>query len=190
MTMEQPPRVNAAGGFFATLAVGALALTATACSPSPTAQPAPKPTVTATAASADDLTRKQGAAKYLEIVAVHNEGLDKCIPVHSALLDSGASSPSDLRKLRAACGDMPKTNRQFADDLAKTTWPAEAQAAAVQLVDELRADQLAWQEIAEARTGDDVFDPTHPLAEDGDGAALLRAHLGLPAPDDIATEEG
>jgi len=189
--MNQPPRrINAVGGTFAALAAGLLVLTASGCSTDRAAPPAPAaaPTAKATTVDSTELTREQGAAKYLEIVKPNNDALDKCMPVLNRVWDSGEAPLADLRKIRTACADIATTNRQFADDLASTTWPAEARDAAAQLVDELRADQLAWQEIAEARTEDDILNPTYPLTEDGDGAELIRAHLGLPAREDIEEE--
>ncbi|MEU0098302.1 hypothetical protein [Streptomyces sp. NPDC006267] len=178
--MNRSPRRTSAA--FASLTATLLALAASGCSADTTAQgkPAAAPTVTAATADVTDPTRKQGAAKYLEIVGPHNKALDKCLPVLNPLLESGESSPSDFGKLRAVCADVPETNRQFADSLSKITWPAEARGAATQLADELRADQLAWQGVAEVRTPDDLFNPKYPLTENGPGADLMRAHLGLP----------
>lgn len=191
--MQQPPRrINTVGSTLVVLAVGLLALTSSGCSTDHAVPPPPAAAPTATAAAADsvELTRQQGAAKYLEIVKPHNDALDKCMPALNVAWDSGAATLSDLRKIRTACAEIATTNRQFADDLTSITWPAEARDAAAQLVDEIRADQLAWQEIADARTENDIIDPTYPLTEDGDGAELIRAHLGLPAVEDIPTEEG
>ncbi|MGH3585479.1 MAG: hypothetical protein ACRDQ0_04060 [Pseudonocardia sp.] len=191
--MTQPlRRIAATRGVFAAVVAGALALTASACSTGHTATPpAASPTASVTAAAVDsaELTREQGAEKYLEIIGALNDSMDKCMPVLNGVLDDGDSSLSALRKIRTACADMPKTNRQFADDLSSITWPAEARDGVGQLVDELRADQLAWQEIADARTEDDIFDPTYPLTEDGNGADLVRAHLGLPGREDVEEEE-
>ncbi|WP_371602308.1 hypothetical protein OG345_05310 [Streptomyces sp. NBC_01220] len=176
----------------AALVASVLAVTATACSTDGATPPPPAaaPTAAATAVDSAELTREEGAAKYLDIVKPHNDALDKCMPVLNDVWDSDEAPLADLRKIRSACVDIATTNRQFADDLASITWPIEARDAATQLVDELRADQLAWQEIADARTEDDILDPTYPLTEDGDGAELIRAHLGLPAVEDIATAEG
>lgn len=133
-------------------------------------------------------TRKEGAAKYLKIVAPFNDELDKCLPLLNPLLESGESSSSDLPKIRKACAGVPEANRTFAEALTKNTWPAEAQSSVNQLVDELRADQLGWQGIAKARTHQDLFDPKYPLTEDGTGASMVRAHLGLPAVEEVEEE--
>lgn len=185
--MSQPPRrINTVGGTFAALIAGLL-LTASGCSTDHAAPPPPAAAPTATAAAADsaERTREQGAAKYLEIVTPINAGMDKCLPVLNPVLDSEEASPSDLREIRAACADMPKVNRQFAEDLASNAWPAEAREAIGQLIDETRFDQLAWQDAATARTTDELFDPSHPFSEDDTAADLVRAHLGLPASEDV-----
>lgn len=189
---ETPRRANATSGLLVAAVAGVLAITASACSADrgdpPHAAAAPEAGVTAAAVDSAELTREEAAARYLEIVAASNSAMDKCMPVLNRIWDANEASLADLRKVRAACEDMPKANRQFADDLTSTTWPAEARNAAGQLADELRADQLAWQEIADASTEDDILDPTYPLTEDGPGADLIRAHLGLPAREDIAEE--
>ncbi|WP_157875607.1 MULTISPECIES: hypothetical protein [unclassified Streptomyces] len=155
-----------------------------ACSSEPAAEPAPEaPSSSPTADAVNgEPTREEGAKKYKEIVASLNKELDRCLPVFNPLVESGESSSSDLSKLRTACAGVPKANRKFGDDLTKATWPAEAQEAIDQLVDEVRADQLGWQEVSEVRTHDDLFNPKYPLAEDdGSAADLVRARLGLPS---------
>src|SRR5690606_31171843 len=97
--------------------------------------------------------------------------------VLNPILESGESTSSDFPKLREACKDMPEANRTFADELSKAKWPAEAQNAINQLVDEVRADQLAWQEVSEVRTHEGLIDPEYPLSGDGEAASLVRAHL-------------
>ncbi|AWN05270.1 hypothetical protein SEA_IBANTIK_46 [Streptomyces phage Ibantik] len=130
-------------------------------------------------------TREQGAAQYLKLVAPYNEAFEKCAKVMNPLLNSQASSPDDFPKVRAACKDIPEANRTFADDLSKAKWPAEAAEAVSALVDEVRTDQLAWQEVSEVKTHGDLFNPDHPLSEDGPAAGLVRAHLGLPPVEDL-----
>lgn len=169
-------------------AVVLLALGSASCSSED--EPA-KPKVTASPSvkevspAADTPTRKEGATQYLKLVAPFNEALEKCTKVMNPLMDSQASSPDDFPKLRAACKGMPEANRTFADDLSKSKWPAEAEEAIGQLVDEVRADQLAWQEVSEVKTHEDLFSPDHPLSEDGPAAGLVRAHLGLPPVEEI-----
>lgn len=169
-------------------AVVLLALGAVSCSSED--EPA-KPKVTASPSvkevspAADTPSRDQGASQYLKLVAPFNEALEKCSKVLNPLLDSEESTSSDFPKVRAACKDMPEVNRKFADELSKAKWPAEAAEAVSALVDEVRADQLAWQEVSEVRTHEDLFNPDHPLSEDGPAAGLVRAHLGLPPVEDI-----
>jgi hypothetical protein len=138
-----------------------------------------------TQASPTALTREQGAEKYLELVEPYNEGLDKCLPVVNPILDEGIVKSGDFSKIRKACKDMPSVNRQFADEVGKVPWPAEAQESISLLIDETRADQLAWQELSEVETEDDLFDPKYPLTQDGEAAGLVRAHLGLPPVEEI-----
>jgi hypothetical protein len=157
-------------------------VTAVGCSSDPVPKTEPKPAPTATVDSVSgEPTRKEGAAKYLKIVAPFNDELDKCLPVLNPLLESGESSSSDLPKIRKACAGVAEANRKFAEALTKTAWPTEAQSSISQLVDELHADQLAWQGIAKVRNHQDLFDPKYPLTEDGTAADMVRAHLGLPA---------
>ncbi|WP_371666005.1 hypothetical protein OG306_33295 [Streptomyces sp. NBC_01241] len=162
-----------------------LAVGTVACSsePSPSV-PAPSSSSAAEAANGEP-TRKEGAAKYLEIVAPSNAELDKCLPVLNPLRTSGESKSRDFPKLRKACAGVPAANRKFADDLSRASWPAEAQKSVDQLVDELRAAQLAWEGVAKANNHDDLFDPKYPLPDDGTAAAMVRAHLGLPAVEDV-----
>lgn len=170
-----------------------LAAGSVACSSEPSAEPAPSVSPSSSSPAAEaangELTRKQGAAKYLEIVEPFNKALNKCVPSYNPLLEAGESSPSDFPKIRAACSGMPGANRKFAEDLTKTTWPSEAQESVSQLVDEVRADQLAWQGMSEVRTHSDLFEPEYPLHDDGPAAGMVRAHLGLPANEEIKEEE-
>ncbi|MEU0159005.1 hypothetical protein ABZ154_09220 [Streptomyces sp. NPDC006261] len=122
---------------------------------------------------------------YLKLVSPFNEAFEKCLKVYNPLMEAGATSPSDFPKVRSACADIPGENRKFSEGLVKGKWPTEAQSSVSQLADEVRADQLAWQEIAKARVHDDLFDPKYPLTEDTETAGLVRAHLGLPAAEDI-----
>jgi hypothetical protein len=128
------------------------------------------------------LTREEGARKYEEIVKPFNAtAFDKCWKVVGPIYDASESSPDDFPKIRKACGDVGKANRRFANDLEALKWPAEAQASVDKLVDEIRADQMAWDELAKVRQHDDLFNPEHPFQqEEGTGADLVRAHLGLP----------
>jgi hypothetical protein len=181
----------------AVAAVPAVALIGvlTACSSGaegqPRAAPSTKPisnSPSAVASSAADnkaLTREGGAKKYEEIVKVYNDVLDKCWNVVGPIYDAQASSPGDFPKIRKACVDMGKANRRFADDLGAVKWPAEAQADVGRLIDEIRADQLAWDDLAKVRSHDDLFDPEHPFQEQGDAADLVRAHLGLPPAEEL-----
>ncbi|MFE8916856.1 hypothetical protein [Streptomyces globisporus] len=161
-----------------------LAAGSVACSSEPPAEPAPAPTSSSPTADAvnGEPTREEGAKQYQKIVAPLNKEFDKCLPVYNPLIESGESNSSHLSKLRTACAGVPEANRKFGDDLAKSAWPAEAQEAIDQLVDEVRADQLGWQEISDVRTHEDLFNPKYPLAEDdGSAADLVRARLGLPS---------
>lgn len=152
-----------------------------ACSSDEPAKPEPTKTAVQTVSpEADTVTREQGADQYLKLVAPFNEALGSCVEVMNPLLEAGATSPSDFPELRKACKDIPEANRTFANELEKATWPAEAQKSISQMVDELRADQLAWQEVSEVRTHEDLFDPKYPLTEDSGTADLVRARLGLP----------
>lgn len=164
--------------------VVSLGLTSSACSSDEPAKPAPSKAAPVSPV-AEEVTREQGAEKYLSLVKPFNEALGKCTEVMNPLMDSQASSPEDFPKLQAACKSMPEANRKFADELAKAKWPAEAQESISLLVDEVRVDQLAWQEVSEAKTHEDLFNPDHPLSEDGPAAGLVRAHLGLPPVEEI-----
>lgn len=143
-------------------------------------KPAPAPSPT-TKASSGKLTRDQGAKRYIELVTPYNKALDACTTVLDPVTESEQANSSDLSKIRKACAGIPAANREFADSLTKVSWPAEAQGSVDELVDEVRADQLAWQEISKADSPDDLFSPKYPLTEDGPGADLVRAHLGLPS---------
>ncbi|MFI8186996.1 hypothetical protein ACIF70_41965 [Actinacidiphila glaucinigra] len=164
-----------------------------ACSGDGAAKPvatSPKPVSSAPSAVASPvadrlLTREEGAKKYLELVKPYNDELDKCMKVARPLWDKLSSTPDDFPKVRSACAGMGKVNRKFADDLGKVKWPAEAQADINTLIDENRADQLGWDELAKVRNHEDFFDPKHPLSEDGVAAPLVRAHLGLPPVEDV-----
>jgi hypothetical protein len=139
------------------------------------------PSAVASSAAEDKaLTRKGGAKKYEEIVKVYNDSLDKCMKVAGPVYDAMASSPDDFPKIRKACAGMGKDNRQFAADLEAVKWPAEAQTDVGKLIDEIRADQLAWDDLGKVSSHDDLFDPKHPFQDDGTAADLVRAHLGLP----------
>lgn len=163
-----------------------LGIASVACSSDEPAKSEPSKTPTSAAStSSGEMTRKEGADQYLKLVAPFNEALGSCVGVMNPLLEAGATSPSDFPKLREACKDIPEANRTFANELEKATWPAEAQASISQMVDELRADQLAWQEVSEVRTHEDLFDPKYPLTEDSGTADLVRARLGLPPVEDI-----
>ncbi|MGC9439278.1 hypothetical protein [Streptomyces sp. WG5] len=171
---------------YAVAGVVSLAVTLVACSSDEPAEP--KTTASPTQAvspSADKVSREEGATQYMKLVAPFNEALEKCSKVLNPLLDSGESSPSDFPSLREACKGMPEANRSFADGLSKAKWPEEAQESVKLLVDEVQADQLAWQGVSEARSHEDVFDPKYPLTEDGVAAGLVRAHLGLPPVEEI-----
>lgn len=165
-----------------------LGLTSVACTSDepaktePTKSEAPAQSANTTA---DEPTRKQGADQYLKLVEPFNKELDKCVPTYNRLLDASRITSSDFSELRSGCKGLPEANRKFADELAKAKWPAEAQESVNQLVDEVRADQLAWQEVSEVRTHEDLFNPKHPLSEDGPAAGLVRAHLGLPPVEEI-----
>ncbi|MEU0912156.1 hypothetical protein [Streptomyces althioticus] len=168
----------------AAIAVVLLGLASVACSSSEPAktEPSPSPTVNT---SSDKVTREQGATQYLKLVAPFNEALGSCVSEMNPLLEAGSTTPSDFPKLREACKDIPEANRTFANELEKATWPAEAQESISQMVDELRADQLAWQEVSEVRTHEELFDPKYPLKEDSGTADLVRARLGLPPVEEI-----
>lgn len=157
-----------------------------ACSSDEPAKPEPtKSAVQSASPTTDTVTRKQGADQYLKLVAPFNEELDKCVPTYNRLLDATRITSSDFSKLREVCKGIPEANRTFADELTKAKWPEEAQESVNQLVDEVRADQLAWQEVSEIETHDDLFDPEYPLTEDGPAAGLVRAHLGLPPAEEL-----
>lgn len=161
-------------------------VTAVACSSDEPAKPEPATSSTAEVRpTADTVTREEGADQYLKLVAPFNEELDKCVPAYNRLLDASRITSSDFSKLREDCKDIPEANRTFADELTKAKWPEEAQESVAQLVDEVRADQLAWQEVSEVQTHDDLFDPKYPLTEDGPAAGLVRAHLGLPPVEEL-----
>ncbi|MFJ1700464.1 hypothetical protein ACIOHC_36335 [Streptomyces sp. NPDC088252] len=136
-------------------------------------------------ADAKSLTRKEGGQKYLELVKPYNDALDKCMGLVGPIMESMASSPDDFPKIRKACAAMPDATRQFAAGLEAQKWPAEARKDIARLVDENRADQLAWEGLAKVRVHDDLFNPKYPFNEDGDAAALVRAHLGLPPREDV-----
>ncbi|WP_141754265.1 hypothetical protein [Streptomyces agglomeratus] len=149
-------------------------------SPSPLAS-APASTTPTASASPKALTREEAGKKYLELVKPVNAMLDKCyfgkvLP----LLESGGSTSADFPKIRKACAGMGKANRTFADDLEAVKWPAAARKDVGRLIDEKRADQLAWEEIEKVRTHEDLFNPKYPLTDASEAAALVRAHLGLP----------
>lgn len=132
------------------------------------------------------LTRKEGAAKYLEIVKPFNDEMDRCyFKLVYPVLESMSSGPDDYPKIRKDCAEMGDANRKFAKDLEAVKWPAEAQESINMLVDQTRADQLAWDEMARVRTHDDLFNPKFPLQEDGGAAGLVRAHLGLPPVEEV-----
>ncbi|MFJ6010193.1 hypothetical protein ACIQHZ_31400 [Streptomyces halstedii] len=103
--------------------------------------------------------------------------------------DAEKASSSDLRQVRSACKEMPAANRQFADGLASSSWPSEAQESISLLVDEVRGDQLAWKELSEVSSEGKFFNPMNPLKEDTKTPDLVRAHLGLPAAEDIEESE-
>ncbi|MEU9258999.1 hypothetical protein AB0D68_10995 [Streptomyces sp. NPDC048212] len=170
-----------------------LAAGSVACSSEPSAEPAPSVSPSSSSPAAEaangELTRKQGAAKYLEIVEPFNKALEKCVPSYNPLLEAGESSPSDFPKIRSACSEMPEANRKFAEELTKVSWPAEAKDSIGQLVDEVRAEQLPWQGMSEVREHSDLFDPEYPLHDDGPAAGMVRAHLGLPANEEIEEQE-
>ncbi|MFF7676635.1 hypothetical protein [Actinacidiphila glaucinigra] len=163
-----------------------------ACSGDGAARPvaaSPKPVSSAPSAAVSPaadrlLTRKEGAKKYLELVTPYNDELDKCTKIVNRLWESQSSTPDDFPKVRSACADMGKLNRKFADDLGKVKWPAEAQADIRTLIDEHRADQLAWDDLAKVRTHEQFFNPDHALNE-STAAPLVRAHLGLPPVKDV-----
>lgn len=166
------------------LVVGLVALGAGCSSEQSDPKPSSSPSVSASVSPAV-VTREQGAEQYLKLVEPFNKALEKCSAVLNPLLESEESTSSDFPKVREACKGMPEANRAFADELSKDKWPAEAEEAVGQLVDEVRADQLAWQEVSEVKTHEDLFNPDHPLSEDGPAAGLVRAHLGLPPVEEI-----
>ncbi|MEU0952816.1 hypothetical protein ABZ353_10805 [Streptomyces niveus] len=165
----------------------ALTIASVGCSSEEPAESKPQTTATAEAAVTEP-TRKQGADQYEEIVKQFNEALEKCVPSYSSILESGESTPSDFPKIRAACSDMPGANRQFAEDLTSSSWPSEAQKSVDLLADEVRAEQLAWQELSEVRGHEGLFDPKHGFNEETTTADMVRAHLGLPAVEEIEEE--
>src|SRR5690606_42151250 len=112
-------------------------------------------------------SREQGAAQYERLVEPFNDELEKCSSVLNPILESGESTSSDFPKLREACKDMPEANRTVPDELPKAKWPADAQNASNQLVDEVRADQSAWQEASSVRTHVGLIEAEAPLSGDG-----------------------
>ncbi|MEV6119217.1 hypothetical protein AB0M23_01585 [Streptomyces sp. NPDC052077] len=148
-----------------------------ACSSEKAAEPAPS---RSTAEAPKALTREQGAEKYTEIVSPYNRALGKCMAKYNPVWDSQLVSSADLPEIRSACREMPEANREFVARLEETPWPPEVRKAVGQLVDELQADQLAWDGLADVQGPMDVFQPKYPLHEDGPAADLVRAHLGLP----------
>jgi hypothetical protein len=114
-----------------------------------------------------------------------NRELDRCLPVLNPILESGSASSDAVPKVRTACSGVADANRQFAVSLGQVSWPSEARESVNQLVDELHADQLAWEGVGKAKTVSDLVDPKYPLTEDGGGADLVRAHLGLPPVEEV-----
>lgn len=169
-------------------AVALLALGSVSCSSEDEpAKPkeAASPSVKEVSPAADTMTRKQGADQYVKLVAPFNEELDKCLPVLNPVLESGSAMMGEVSKVRKSCSGVGSANRTFAEELTKAKWPAEAEEAVGQLVDELHADQLAWDEIGKAKSLTDLLEPEYPLTEDGPAAGLVRAHLGLPPVEEI-----
>lgn len=166
------------------LVVGLVALGAGCSSEEPAPEPSSSPSVSAPVSPAA-LSREDAGQKYLKLVKPLNEQYDKCLPVLNPILESGSAMMGEVSKVREACSGVAEANRTFAVELGKVSWPSEARESVGQLIDELHADQLAWEGVGKAKTLSDLLEPEYPLTEDGDAAGLVRAHLGLPPVEDI-----
>ena len=166
------------------LVVGLVALGVGCSSEEPAPGPTQTPTITAPASPAA-LSREDAGQKYLGLVEPFNTQLDKCLPVLNPVLESGSAMMGEVSKVRKSCSGVAEANRTFAVELGKVSWPSEAGESVGQLIDELHADQMAWEGIGKAKSLSDLLEPEYPLTEDGPAAGLVRAHLGLPPVEDI-----
>ncbi len=154
--------------------------------PPPTTQPStPSPTSPASTSPTLDegdpglpedeptpLSKKAAAARYMELVAEvrgpsrrMNEALDR----------------RDLKLIRARAKPAAEALRAFSIGVQNETWPYDVQEYAEQVADGATDDQLISQDIARARTLDEVDRLSSGYGSGRKASERLRQRLGLPA---------
>ncbi|MBB2921278.1 hypothetical protein [Cellulomonas cellasea] len=162
------------------VAVGALALLVAGCgtveepaeapptdvvsaSPTPSETPSASPTPTA-------ITREEAGARYLELVAPVNAGIEAW---------NAAAAASDYATMRAMAGERAASYRSFADGLIAAEWPPEAEAAVDRLVSELAGDVGVFVQVGTSTTDAETQQALALAAPPGSAAQELRMLLGL-----------
>ncbi len=117
------------------------------------------------------LSKKAAGARYLELVAEvrepsrrMNEALDR----------------RDLKLIRARAKPVAKALRTFSIGMQNETWPYDVQEYAEQIADGATEDQLISQDIAQARTLEEVNRLSSGYGTRRKASERLRQRLGLP----------
>lgn len=146
-------------------------------SPTPSASSSPAPVEGDPSLPTDEptpLTKQAAAKRYLELAAEVNRPTRRM---------NEALDRRDLKLIRARARSAAEALRRFSIDLQNETWPYDVQEYAEQIADGATDEQLISQDIAEARTLEEVEQLSSELGTGPSRKAgeRLRQRLGLPA---------
>ncbi len=146
-----------------------------AAAPSSTASPSTQPDEGELGSPMDEptpLSKEAAGERYLELAADArgpsrrlNEALDR----------------RDLKLIRARAKPAAEALRRFSIGLQDETWPYDVQQYAEEIADGATEDQLIAQDIARARTLEEVDQLSSGFGTGRKASERLRQRLGLPA---------
>ncbi len=118
------------------------------------------------------LTKQAAAKRYLELAAEVNPPIRRM---------NEALDRRDIKLIRARARSAAEALRRFSIGLQNETWPYNAQAYAEEIADGATEDQLIAQDIARARTLEEVDQLSSGFGTGRKASERLRQRLGLPA---------